>query len=118
MNERKWALGLGWVSLAIGVTELAFAKPLARAFGLKGTALVRGFGLREIAAGVGALTQTRKGPWIWGRIAGDVLDLATLGAVAASGGMRVRRNAALAIAAVAPVVIADVVCGQRLGLEA
>jgi hypothetical protein len=118
MNTRKVANGLGWFSIALGLTEIIAAKPLARALGMNGTALLRVYGVREIAAGVGILTQNRKGPWIWARIAGDALDIFTLGSAALSTRSSKRRNAAIAIAAVAPVVALDIVCGERLGVSA
>jgi hypothetical protein len=117
MQPKKVANGLGWFSIALGLTELVAAEPLGRALGIKSTALIRAFGVREIAAGIGLLTQERKGPWIWARIAGDALDCAVLGAALASSNPK-RGNAALAIAAVSPVVALDVLCGQRLKLAA
>jgi hypothetical protein len=118
MNARNVANGLGWFSIALGLTEIIAAEPMAKALGMKSTALLRVFGIREIAAGIGLLTQTRKGPWVWARVAGDALDVATLGAAALSPRNRNRGNAALAMAAVAPVVALDVICGERLGLSA
>ncbi len=117
MNTKQIANGLGWFSLALGLTEVLAAKPLARALGIKSPALIRAFGVREIAAGVGILLQERKGPWVWARVAGDALDLGVLGS-ALSTRNRQRGNAALALAAVAPVVALDVLCGKRLGLSA
>lgn len=42
--------------------------------------LIRAYGVREIAKGVGILTSPNPTPWLWGRVAGDALDLATLAA--------------------------------------
>ena len=112
---RKIAKGLGWFSLALGVTELVAARRFARMFGVGHGGLFRVFGLREIGSGVGLLMQRRKGPWIWARVVGDALDLVTL--ASRLGSRRKRRNAAIAIAAVAPVVALDVFAGQQLGLE-
>lgn len=115
MKTRAWANGLGFFSIALGVSELIFAKPMARAFGLKSPNLVRAFGVREIAAGVGILLFDRKGPGVWARIGGDLLDVAVLGSAAVH--PATRRNAALAFAAVSPVVALDVLCGSKLGLK-
>jgi hypothetical protein len=41
--------------------------------------LIRAYGLREIAAGIGILAAIRRAPWVWSRVAGDAMDLATLG---------------------------------------
>jgi hypothetical protein len=116
MNTRKVAIGLGWVSIALGLTEIIAARPLARALGMKRPGLLRLFGVREIASGIGLLTQERKGPWVWARIAGDALDLATLGSAALSRHNPRRNNAALAIASVAPIVALDVMAGRQLGM--
>jgi hypothetical protein len=83
---------------------------------MKRHGLLRLFGVREIASGIGLLTQERKGPWIWARVAGDALDLATLGSAALSSRNPKRGNAALAIASVAPIVALDVAAGRRLGM--
>jgi hypothetical protein len=37
------------------------------------------YGLREIGVGVAILAQPTSSAWLWARVAGDVLDLATLG---------------------------------------
>ena len=48
-------------------------------------------GLREIAAGIGILTQSRPAGWLWGRVAGDLMDLVLLGsAFTARGSGRAR----------------------------
>ena len=117
MNTRKVAQGLGWFSIALGVSELVFGRTLAKTLGVKSPLLIRMFGLREIAAGVGLLTLEKKGPWIWARIAGDALDAAVLGAALTSKNKK-RGNAAIALAAVSPVVALDIVCGKQLGVSA
>jgi hypothetical protein len=116
-DTRQCANFLGWFSLALGVTELIAAKPLVRTLGLRSPSMMRAFGAREVLAGVGLLTRRTKGPWIWARLAGDVLDVATLGA-AMSPRNGARRNAAIAMAVVAPIVALDAVCGAKLGLSA
>jgi hypothetical protein len=73
------ARGLGVFSIALGLYELLAPRSLTRALGMQGNeTLVRGYGLREIATGVGILAAKDPTPWIWGRVAGDGLDLATL----------------------------------------
>ena len=42
--------------------------------------LTRACGLREIGTGIGILTSKDPSPWLWGRVAGDALDVATVGA--------------------------------------
>jgi hypothetical protein len=70
---------LGVFSIGLGLAELLAPRGFAEAVGTRRrTGLLRAYGLREISAGVGLLTRPRKGPWLWGRVGGDVLDLATL----------------------------------------
>ena len=111
------ARGLGWFSIALGVTEVVGARTLARTLGMEGhETLLRAYGVREIATGIGILSAKDPTPWIWGRVAGDALDLATL-APALSHDNRERGNVALVLGTVAAVTALDVVCAQRLGAE-
>ena len=72
------ARGLGWFSLALGLTELVAPGKLGKALGLEGKeTLLRAYGGREIGAGVWALSDT-PAPAIWARVAGDLVDLGTL----------------------------------------
>lgn len=112
---RSVANGLGWLSLALGATEIIAAKPLSKALGLSPT-LLRAFGVREILAGVGILAKTKKGPGVWARIGGDALDILALGTAMRS--PSTRSSALLATALVSPVVALDLLCGRRLGLSA
>jgi hypothetical protein len=111
------AQGLGWFSIALGLAEALATRRVAAFLGMEGRAeLVFAYGVREIGAGVGILTQDDPTPWIWGRVAGDVLDLATL-AVAMHPENPQRANVAGAIAAVAGVTVLDVLCGQQLSVQ-
>lgn len=74
------ARGLGWFSIGLGLIELLRPEPTARTVGVKSSPrLVQAYGLREIATGVGLLTVKDPSPWLWARVAGDVLDVATVG---------------------------------------
>ena len=107
------AIGLGWFSLALGLAELVFARKLARSPGMRGQEnVIRFYGLREIATGVGVLASKDRGPWIWGRVAGDALDVATLAANLE--GNRKAGNVAIALGAVAGATALDVVTAQAL----
>jgi hypothetical protein len=111
------ARGLGVFSIALGLIELTAARALTRALGMEGNEnLVRGYGLREIATGVGILASKDPTPWIWGRVAGDALDVATL-ATALEGDNPRKENAMLALAAVAGATALDVYCAQALSRE-
>lgn len=106
---KRLAAGLGWFSVGLGLVELAAPGRITRWLGPGGNeALVRAYGLREIGAGVGILLGSRLAPLLWGRVAGDALDLATL-AAALRGKEANRRNLAIAIGAVAGVTLLDVI---------
>jgi hypothetical protein len=111
------ARGLGLFSIALGIAEVAAPRALARALGMKGQAgLIAGYGVREIATGIGILASKDPTPWIWGRVAGDGLDLATL-ATALEGNNPKKGNVGIAMAAVAGVTALDVYCAQTLSRE-
>ena len=80
------AKGLGWFSIALGLTELVAPRTVAKVIGIepngKTSLLTRAMGAREIAAGVGILMQPRRPLPIASRIAGDLVDLAMLGLAA------------------------------------
>jgi hypothetical protein len=111
------ARGLGVFSIALGLVELAAARSLTRALGMKGNeTLVRAYGVREIATGVAILASKDPTPWIWGRVAGDALDVATL-VTGLESDNRKKDNVVLALAAVAGVTALDVYCAQALSQE-
>ncbi len=108
------ARGLGWFSIALGLAELVLPHTLSRSLGLgRRPALLAGYGVREVAAGVGLLLGADPAPWVQARIAGDALDLATLAVpLFASPGHRGR--AATAVLAVAGVTALDILCARQL----
>lgn len=107
------AQALGWMSIGLGLAELLMARSMARALGMRGgETLIRAYGVREIATGCGLLMARDRSPWMWGRVAGDALDLATLGRQL---GNRKAGNVALAMGAVAGVTAVDVACVRQLG---
>lgn len=108
--------GLGWFSIALGVTELAAPRALARLIGVdpRGATpwILRAMGAREILAGLGVLMRPRRPLPLWGRVAGDAVDLALLGVAAFGKRTRMPRIAG-AIAAVGGVTALDIVAGLR-----
>jgi hypothetical protein len=75
--------GLGWFSLALGMAELLAPRQVSRGAGIRrNDTLLQSFGLREIVTGIGILAAANPRPWLWGRVAGDVLDAATVAATA------------------------------------
>ena len=117
MDSERLAAGLGWFSIGLGVAELLAPRAVARGIGLRGRGasqnLARLCGLRELAAGVGILSERRPAAWVWSRVAGDVMDLALLGAGFAGRGTN-RTRLAAATAAVAGVTAVDALCAQQL----
>jgi len=114
-EDRQSARALGWVSLAIGLTELAATKQIQRLAGVndcQATGVIRALGVREIMHGIDILSHRDPGPGVTGRVLGDVLDGVVLSAAAS----KTRRpGGLLAIAAmVLPVVIADMLFAKRL----
>jgi uncharacterized membrane protein len=110
-DRRKFSLGLGWFSVALGFAEIAAPGALAEIIGIrKRKPLLRLLGAREFLNGVGILSSPMSPGWLWGRVVGDVLDLSLLGlALANANGTRAR--IAAATAAVVGVTAADVLCG-------
>src|SRR4051812_3972169 len=101
--QQKLAVGLGWFSIALGLTEVMAPRQLGKFFGVRQHEdVIRLCGFREIAAGVGLLGDSRKAPWLWARVAGDAVDLALLWS--ATSKPRARRDrltmAAVSVAAV------------------
>ncbi len=99
------ACGLGIFSIAIGVAELVAPRWIGGLAGARVSPnMMRAFGVREIATGVGLLMASKRGPWLWGRVAGDALDIASV------------RNPA-AIAALAGVTALDVAAASAVTRE-
>ena len=60
--------GLAFFSIGLGLAELLAPRRVSRAAGMtKNDTLLRGYGLREIATGVGLLVARNPRPWLWGR---------------------------------------------------
>lgn len=109
---------LGWFSIGLGALEVAAPHAVARRIGLKDQdTTVQAYGLREMATGIGLLMarEAQKPAWLWGRVAGDVMDLATLAAGMARVGPYKRQRAALAMGAVVGVAALDALCAWKLG---
>lgn len=80
-NQENLATGLGWFSIALGAAEIFAPLALARFIGVEPKGLLLpALGLREITSGLGILNKRGTAGWLWSRVAGDVMDLALLGA--------------------------------------
>lgn len=78
-DARTLARGLGWFSIALGAAELLAPGSIRRGTGVPGPqGLVPSYGAREVATGVALLAARDPVPLVWGRVAGDLLDIATL----------------------------------------
>lgn len=106
------ARDLGWFSIALGVAELMEPRTVGRMVGMPRSGPLLGlYVLREIAAGISILTARDPAPWLWARVGGDALDMATL--LPGLLGRR-RGRTLLALLAVAGVTALDVLCAQTL----
>lgn len=107
------AKGLGWFSIALGLTELFAARRLTKALGMEGQeGLVRAFGARELVHGMLCLSADKK-VGAWSRVGGDGLDIAALVAAYNDDNPK-KHNVGLALAAVAGVTLLDLATAQGL----
>jgi hypothetical protein len=101
-KDAEGARALGWASLAIGLTELAAPKAIESMLGIDDTPQTRGvlrvLGARELAHGVGILSDpepdAKLAGAVWARVAGDVLDTALF----AKAAMKTKKPASFALA--------------------
>ncbi len=114
MNEEKVARSLGWFSIGLGMVELLAPRPLAKFLGTPHSNLVRVFGARELAAGLGILLLNKPtAPWLWTRVGGDALDLAAL-ALTYRNNPATRKAVGFSLANVVAITALDVWCAQQL----
>ena len=109
------ARGLGWFSIGLGLAECLMPRTMSRVVGLEGKEnVLRAFGVREITSGIGLLVAQDPEPWVWGRVAGDAVDLGALSAGLRSDNPH-RTGTVAAMLAVAQVTAVDVACAKALG---
>src|SRR6185369_7523301 len=114
VDEEQLAKYLGWFSIGLGLTEVLAPRALARCIGIKARPALLGFiGVREIASGIGIVTERRPAAWVWSRVGGDMMDLALLTLALATNSRR-RGRIAAATAAVAGVTALDLLCSEQL----
>jgi uncharacterized membrane protein len=113
-NGEGLARALGWFSIGLGLAEVVAPRGLAKLIGIREhPTLLRMFGLREIASGVGILLCRRPAGWLWARVGGDLMDLACLGTALKSETAKPGKTAAATMAVVG-VTVLDVLAGDRL----
>ena len=107
------ATALGLFSIGLGLAETLAPGTMTRVTGVRSPGLLRAYGLREMLSGLGILTNERPAFWLWSRVGGDVIDLATL-ASAYAGAVPADRTKVLAsAAAVLGVTALDVLCAAE-----
>ena len=114
-SAKRLAKGLGWFSIGLGVAELLAPKAIAKVCGVSNThtGLIRVYGLREIAAGVMIFSQENPAAGVWSRVAGDALDLASLGKAFASPSAN-KGRVTFATANVLAVTALDLIAAKQL----
>jgi uncharacterized membrane protein len=122
-RTQRLADGLALVSLGLGLAEVFAPAAMARFVGVRDRRSARRamilMGLRELACGVGLMTARRRGPWLWLRVGGDLVDLAVLRSWKGSwrnDGLRLTGS----MAAVASIGVLDAIAARgvtRLGRE-
>lgn len=118
MTSEEVSQGLGWFSIGLGALELMMGRALANALGMpRQSWLIRAYGVREIAKGAGILSSAprKREPWLWARVAGDALDLATLAANLP--GNRKKGNVLMALANVGMITWFDYCTAQDLRMK-
>jgi uncharacterized membrane protein len=117
VNAQQLARGLGWFSIGLGLAHLAAPRRMSRMIGVEShPLLLRAIGLRELATGVGILSERKPAAWVEARVAGDMMDLALLGGALTVGGRNggSRARVAAATAAVAGVAALDLLTAEQL----
>jgi hypothetical protein len=100
-------MATGEASDPLGLAEVLAPRVMAQLTGVHSPGLLRLYGLRELACGVGILAGSGTAGWLWARVAGDALDLATLAGADDPG------PALAAAAAVLGVAALDVACAAQ-----
>ncbi len=79
MDEQKLARGIGWLSLAIGLSLVISPTPGTRAFGMGDRpTLGRLMGARDLVVGTGLLRGKETKTWLMARGINDALDAALI----------------------------------------
>src|SRR5215203_125505 len=114
-SGKRLAKGLGWFSVGLGLAELLAPRAIANISGVSNrrTGLIRLYGLREIASGIAIFSQKKPTEAMWSRVAGDALDLVSLGVACTAPDAKVGR-VTFATANVLAVTALDVICAMQL----
>lgn len=112
MTNTQAARALGWFSLGLGAVQLAAPRWLGEQIGVgPHPGLMRTCGAREAATGALILARPQDARGLWARTAGDMIDLAVLGASARD---RDLQRLMIATTMVAGVMALDYTVARRL----
>ena len=116
---------LGWLSLGLGVAQLAAPDAVRRISGVDDSATSRTVvplvGVRELVHAAGLLRSRRKNVWAWTRVVGDAMDLTSLGVAIAHRGGRRRRRLVAVTGAIVGITVVDLLTavqatrGKKIG---
>ncbi len=116
-RAERLARTLGWISLGLGLAQVAAPRTIARFSGVDDSAQARAIipavGMRELMHAAGLLRGRRPDRWVWTRVAGDAMDLTALGRALRSRGGDRRPRVAATTAAVASIAALDVYTAYR-----
>lgn len=114
---------LGLFGLGLGLVQVLAPRDLLDFIGVRPrdsrVNLVRLVGMRELMSAAGILINAEgiaKNNWVWGRVAGDVMDIVSISALMNARGTDAGRQTAV-LAAVAGVTALDVLAGRQLAAE-
>jgi uncharacterized membrane protein len=115
IDARTLADGLGWFSVGFGTAAILAPRSVGTLSGASHGSrnLTRTVGVRELATGIGILSQRNPAPWLWFRVVGDLMDLAML-ATAMRPGNPGRGRAAVSLSAVAGLLALDALAASQL----
>jgi uncharacterized membrane protein len=115
-SNMKIARALGLFSLGLGVWQLASPRSHAKVVGIDDAPdenVIRAIGLRELGAAAGLLWGSQPAPFLWSRVAGDLMDLSMLANAMGSRDGERRRQIARSMLAVAAITLPDVVASLK-----
>lgn len=118
VGTTKLAKGIGMFSIALGLAEVLAPARMGELIGVSNRyrAFLPILGMREIAHGVGIMSQAKPTESVWSRVVGDAIDLAFLGA-AFAGEENNKRRLAGATVAVLGVTALDIICATALSRQ-
>ena len=116
--DQRLARNLGWFSIGLGATEILAPGLVARISGApdskRSRTVIRTYGGREIAQGIAILSSMpRPAGWMWGRVAGDVLDIGSVAVGMLSKDGNVPRGL-MAMTSLLGVTAIDYYCADKL----